>query len=447
MWGSMNHQRLVRRTFLTIFIALSVAPRTTAAQVAVDSAMRLNRAGLWTSAAEVARQALDSSPSNATGRCSLRVSLVYAEVRLGRSSAARSHIDLARSECRDSRDVESEQELSRLIRELDAPQGVVPTEVEVSTGKRPDDAFWRMTSPSAVGLSATAVTLHRGLCERTGADACLVISHNQIVDEWYSARYSFPMYAMSSTKSVTALLTIMLVADGRIGSLDDPVCRYVTDWCGGRRGRVTIRHLLSMTSGLPRLPADSSVGYVEDKNTYVIGLAPVHPPGTVWAYSNEGAQLMSAVLDAAAGEPIQAYAARRLFAPLGMRNSSLHLDVVGHAWTYADMLTTARDFARIGILVLSHGRWEGRQIVPTAMLDSLFVPQALNPHYGMLWWLDPEVGSVATHGHLDTDIHVLPGSDLVIVRMQSKPFRGVAEGTYERELLTLLKATDNLARN
>jgi CubicO group peptidase (beta-lactamase class C family) len=267
------------------------------------------------------------------------------------------------------------------------------------------------------------------------------------VDEWYSTRYALPIYAMSSTKSVTGLLAMMLVADGRIRTLDDAACRYVKEWCSGIRGQVTIRHLLSMTSGLLRLPPDSSVGFVEDKDAYVISLVPAAPPGTVWAYSNEGAQLMSVVLDAAANEPIQAYAARRLFAPIGMHHSSLHLDGEGHAWTYADMLTTARDFARIGVLVLHRGKWGDQQVVPAAMLDSLFTPQALNPRYGMLWWLDREVGGVATHGHLDTDVHVLPASDLVIVRMQSKPYPGVTEGTYERELLTLLRATENLTRN
>jgi CubicO group peptidase (beta-lactamase class C family) len=66
-------------------------------------------------------------------------------------------------------------------------------------------------------------------------------------------------------------------------------------------------------------------------------------PGTTWVYSNEGVQLLSPILDAAAGEPIQDYAARRLFEPLGMEHTQLKIDSAGHAWTYADMETTPRD--------------------------------------------------------------------------------------------------------
>jgi CubicO group peptidase (beta-lactamase class C family) len=265
-----------------------------------------------------------------------------------------------------------------------------------------------------------------------------VIRHDKIVQEWYSPRYADPMMAMSSTKSVTGLLVTMLIADGRIHGLDDRACLYVQAWCTGMRGAVTIRQLMSMTSGLAMRAADSSVGFVSDKDRFVIGLTPANPPGTTWAYSNEGAQLLSPILDAAAGEPIQAYAARRLFGPTGMASTALHIDQAGHAWTYADMYTTARDFARIGVLALHHGDWLGTQVFPADAIDTLTTAQALNSRYGLLWWLDPEAHAYATHGHLDTDIHVVPALDLVVVRMQSKPFPGASEGAYERALLPML---------
>src|SRR5205823_1919979 len=85
---------------------------------------------------------------------------------------------------------------------------------------------------------------------------------------------------------------------------------------------------------------------------YVMRLVPTYDPGTTWAYSNEGAQLLSPILDQAAGEPIQNYASRRLFEPLGMKSTRLHV-YPDHAWTYADMETTARDFARLGVLMQS----------------------------------------------------------------------------------------------
>ena len=283
------------------------------------------------------------------------------------------------------------------------------------------------------------LTAHEALCQRTGADACLVIHHDRIVQEWYSTRYTTPMYAMSSTKSVAGLLTGMLIDDGRLQSADASVCSLIATWCSGRRANVTVRHLLTMTSGLPMMQ-DSSVGFVRDKNAYVLHLVPTSEPGTTWAYSNEGAQLLSPILDRAAGEPIQDYAQRRLFAPLGMDSTRLHV-YPDHAWTYADMETTARDFARLGVLMLHQGRWNGRQIVSSAWVARSTRPsQSLNPRYGLLWWIDPEIRGYAAHGHLDTDLHVIPDLDLVIVRMQSKPVAGVAEGEYEREGLKLFRS-------
>jgi CubicO group peptidase (beta-lactamase class C family) len=246
------------------------------------------------------------------------------------------------------------------------------------------------------------------------------------------------MMAMSSTKSVTGVLMAMLIAEGKL-RLDDRVCKYVSAWCDGVRGEVTVRQLASMTSGLLMITPDSSVGTVSDKNRFALHMLPTRKPGTTWSYSNESAQLLSPILDAAAGEPIQNYATRRLFTPLGMMNTAMHVDELDHAWTYADMETTARDFARIGVLMLHKGAWGGKQIVPPQWIDSLVAPQRLNAHYGLLWWPEPEARAFSSQGHLDTDIHVVPDLDLIVVRMQSKTFPGVQEGEYRRQLLPMLR--------
>jgi CubicO group peptidase (beta-lactamase class C family) len=245
---------------------------------------------------------------------------------------------------------------------------------------------------------------------------------------------------MSTTKSITGILVGMLIDDGRIPSIDEPVCTYVQEWCDGIRGAVTVGHLLSMTSGLPRY-TDRSVGFVGDKNAFVIGLTPENPPGATWAYSNEGAQLLSPVLDRAAGRPIQDYARDRLFEPLGMKDTRLNLDQQRHAWTYADMQTTPRDLLRIGELMLNRGRIGSRQVVSRKWVEaSTTASQVLNDRYGLLWWLLPEIDGFAALGHLDTDVLVVPSRRLIIVRMQSKPAPGVAEGMYLREVLKLIPA-------
>ncbi len=292
-------------------------------------------------------------------------------------------------------------------------------------------------SPQAGEISTEMLQRHRAICEETGADSCVISHRGRIVQEWYGPRYARPVYGMSTTKSVAGLLVGMLIGDGKIRTADQPVCEFEPTWCSGNRGLVTIRHLLAMTSGLPKR-SDSGVGVVHRKNQYVLGLTPTSEPGTTWAYSNEGVQLLSPVLSKAAGEPIQDYAKRRLFDPAGMKDTRLH--VFMEAWTYADMETTAHDLAQLGVLMLNKGRAGDRQVVPADWINaSTTSSQSLQPDYGLLWWLHPEVGAYAAHGHLDTHVHIIPRRELVVVRTQAKPVRGLHEGDYERKLLALLK--------
>jgi CubicO group peptidase (beta-lactamase class C family) len=136
-------------------------------------------------------------------------------------------------------------------------------------------------------------------------------------------------------------------------------------------------------------------------------------------------------------KPIEDYARRGLFEPLGMRHTGLHVYPDGQAWTHADMETTPRDLARIGQLMVQGGRWKGRQIVPEAWIrESTRPSQSLYPDYGFLWWLNVP-GGYAARGHLDTNVYVLPVQELVVVRRQSHPRRGVP---YEREALRLFEA-------
>jgi CubicO group peptidase (beta-lactamase class C family) len=170
---------------------------------------------------------------------------------------------------------------------------------------------------------------------------------------------------------------------------------------------------------------------------------PAVTPGTRWAYSNEGAQLLSPILDRAAGEPIQRYAERRLFGPLGLRDTRFQADARGHAATYANLTTTPRDLARIGVLVARHGRWQGRQLGPGALIDSLVRPsQPFEPRYGMLWWRLAQDGTVAyvTRGSLATNMYVFPAQDVVVVRMQSRRLPESPHLSYEPAALPLFRA-------
>ncbi len=185
------------------------------------------------------------------------------------------------------------------------------------------NGFWKKAEPATLGLDPRAVERHRGHAQRSGADAVLVVYKGRIVSEWYSAHYREPIYTMSSVKSWTGLLVAMLIADGKIKSVDDPISDYLPEWKEEEKAKVTVRHLLTMTSGLKRrigieAGPDQSVGFAEpmDKNDFVRKLPLTYKPGELWEFSNEGVQLLSPLLDRAAGRPIQEYARDRLFKPV-----------------------------------------------------------------------------------------------------------------------------------
>jgi CubicO group peptidase (beta-lactamase class C family) len=254
---------------------------------------------------------------------------------------------------------------------------------------------------------------------------------------------------MSSTKSVSALLIGMLIDDGKITSIDDAVSKYIPEWSSGKKAKVKIRHLLSHTAGFKTYNGRDSVGYKADKNRHVINLPLTYEPGTKFIYSNEGVQLLSPIMDKAAGEPIQNYAKRRLFDPLGLKNTSLNLDSKKHSWTYADMKSTPEEFALIGQLMIQKGLWNNQKLISEKWIKLMTAPsQDLESMVGLLWWLfpsetrAPKKGDLygkgfATLGYLDTDMYVFPSNELVIVRTQSNPKPGKKK--YQKEVIDILK--------
>jgi hypothetical protein len=414
-----------------LWLCISMLPMTLvikAQQGSVpDKVLELNRRGEWTQAARLAQAFLISgNPKPLMQRCQAYYGLAYAQTRLGRGEEAQDTLTIYEKECGQVAGGGSiKREVARLRAELTAQPEPPITE----------DDFWQAVNPAALGMNVRALELHGDLCTRTGADTCFVVYKGKVVQERYYRSYRAPIMAMSSTKSITGILVGMLIEDGKIKSLDEPVCSYLKEWCAGQKGKVTLRHLLTMTSGLPRMFSEG-VSSVGDKNQFVINLSPATEPGTAWDYSNEGVQLLSPILDQAAGEPIQDYARKRLFEPLGMRGTRLHLDERGHAWTHADMETTPRDLARIGLLMLNKGVWQGKRIVSESWVKQLTTPsQTLNPRYGLLWWLFDNPKGYAALGHLDTNLYVFPEKDLIIVRMQAKPL--AQQPPYEVEALPL----------
>ena len=185
-------------------------------------------------------------------------------------------------------------------------------------------------------------------------------------------------------------------------------------------------------------------GVTGDQFALDAAAAPRDPPGTRWAYNTAGYHLLFHVLVRATGEPVETYAQRRLIGPLGMDFTtwitSEGQGEQGPVTNYYSAASTARDLARFGDLVLGRGRWNGRRLIGEESLAALLRPsQALNPSYGLLWWLNALPGlnaygrgpslrfpsaprdTVAAVGAGGQMVMIVPSRDLVVVRQGEAP--------------------------
>lgn len=120
-----------------------------------------------------------------------------------------------------------------------------------------------------------------------------------------------------------------------------------------------------------------------DSREFALSLFPDFEPKTRFSYSNEGVQLLEPVILAVSGQNAQDFARERLFSPLGMGNTRFH-DYGGSPWLYAEMLTTTRDMARIGLLMQNDGVWNGMRIVSEDYVKRATDASPLNKEMGYL---------------------------------------------------------------
>jgi CubicO group peptidase (beta-lactamase class C family) len=285
-------------------------------------------------------------------------------------------------------------------------------------------ADWETATPASQGMDAEKLDQARAWLESHNSKSGVVIRHGRIVAEWYfgGADRDSKFAAYSTTKSLSSMATGIAIADGKL-ALDHTVGKYFPDASPESKRTITVKHLLSMTSGVHN---DAAIVERQDKFSFSLQTAPMdHEPGAKWEYNNSGLSLLSPVFQKAVGRPIDEFLGDRVFGPIGIRTDDWKWErYEGYALPYSGCHTTARSLGRIGLLVLNHGQWNGKQIVPAAWLAESIAPsQELNKSYGYLWWNNtagrwPNVpkDAYAALGKWDNNIFVAPGLDLVVIR-------------------------------
>jgi CubicO group peptidase (beta-lactamase class C family) len=313
-----------------------------------------------------------------------------------------------------------------------------------SQSAAPADALWpdgeRVETDAAVNKLISDERL-TGSATR----AVVVVHHGLLIGERYARGFDArtPQLGWSMTKTVTAGLVGVLVAQGRL-SLD----RKGLWPPGDGRENVRVADLLAMSSGLAWNENHGAVSdltrmlFLEpDMATYARAKPLAHPPGSVWSYSSGSALILARLLQDAAGIASSDVARDLLFEPLGMRSAVMEADAHGTLVGSSYMYATPRDWARYGQFLLQQGWWHGRQILPPGYVHLMTTPAAASSgQYGQgLVWLrgsdaaKPGVNPDAAfgippdifwlEGHDNQFIAVIPSHELVIVRLGLTPAR------------------------
>ncbi len=289
--------------------------------------------------------------------------------------------------------------------------------------------------------------------------ALLIIKNDSIEYEEYWDGYSDSSFSnsFSMAKSYVSALTGIALQEGKIKNIDQPLCDYLPEFCEGDKKKITIRHLLTMSSGLnweegyasPFSPTTEAY-YGTDLKKLINTLKPIEAPGKIFRYKSGDTQLLSFVLEKATGKKISDYAAEKLWEPMGCEHEALwSLDKDnGDEKAYCCVNSNARDFAKFGKLYLDSGRVNGKQIIPLDYVLSSIQPNALpdgdldmkkSDFYGYQWWIIPDYKGhkiVYARGILGQNIIIIPNLKTIVVRLGK--IRGARIGKHHIEVFLLI---------
>ena len=292
--------------------------------------------------------------------------------------------------------------------------------------QRPDlDAFRRATEYSKT---------ERG-------DAVLVMIDGRVVFEEYhnGGAVNKTHLLASGTKSFTGVMAIAAQQDGLL-TLDEPVSKTIPEWGGDpQRASITIRQLLSLTSGLDGGPNGNPPSYGEAV-TGTMSAA----PGAKFQYGPTPFQVFGEVMRrklAPGKETVTQYLQRRVLGPIGIKTGFWRGALQGQPQLPHGAYLTAREWAKFGEFVRQGGAAGGQQVVPAELLQELFKGTTANPMYGITWWLNAEVtpelraairllqtnwggmdrvpgleGMVTAAGAFKQRLYVIPSRRMVVVR-------------------------------
>lgn len=252
------------------------------------------------------------------------------------------------------------------------------------------------------------------------------------------------------TRSVTPMVLGFAVADGAL-SLNDPIGTYIPEWRDDPRGDILVLHLAQNASGLEvaeQMGLDQILGnkdlclvYCGDVIRAALSYGQAAPPGSRFDVAQENMQLLALVIERATGTPIQDLLSERLWQRIGASDAAFQLDRPdGAARVMCCMRALPRDWARLGLLLLNDGKWQGEQVLPEGWVEAMSSPSPTNPNFGIGLWIGSPYTPMRTYfqdkpgvvpqsepflakdvvfmeGGGFRTVYVVPSEDLMIMRL------------------------------
>ncbi|MHA2357059.1 MAG: serine hydrolase domain-containing protein [Candidatus Thorarchaeota archaeon] len=304
---------------------------------------------------------------------------------------------------------------------------------------------WLTSDPEEQNMNATlldAAASH--ILENAEADvnSLIVVRNGHIVFERYFRPYLFeaddPNVMYSITKTVIALLVGIAIDMGYLESVDQRVLDFFPNSTfadtNAWKEAITIEHLLTMTSGLRWIErgylsyGPEAVAEGEDLIRYLFGSQDwvqnvldrpmAAEPGTSFNFNSGGLHVLSVILQNSTGMTAAEFADAYLFGPLGITSSAWLHNPRGETHGATGLTLIPRDLAKIGLLCLNDGRWDGSQIVSSEWLAesfNFFVTTNHSLDFGYQWWIHNTSNFYSAKGFQGQALYVIPEHELVVV--------------------------------
>jgi len=286
---------------------------------------------------------------------------------------------------------------------------------------------WETKSTASLGWKPDSIQKLKDYLAQTNTKSFMILINGRIVmEEYFNGHTPTEQWVWNSAGKTLAATTTGIAQQEGFVNINNKVSSYIgTGWTStplAKENLITVRHLLTMTSGL----SDSSNLVIPANLTYMADA------GTRWAYGNVFQKLMD-VVEEATNQSFESYFNAKLKNKIGMDGS----------WNFGPIFkiysSNTRSMARFGILALNKGKWENEQVVNESFFtESTTTSNSINPSYGYLWWLNgkgkymvPQSQNVfntnlipsapadmyAAMGAQDNRLYVIPSKKMIIVRM------------------------------